>query len=252
MAIRNATASGACDDDEEESLPVLNAHRWCLCRQLVLPLVRWWWHGRTAPAGSMSAAAAAAADERAQAQPYTSRCPGVQAKRDAQAAGLAGSGAIAGSANDGTKNATASGACNDVDEESEISGEAADRADRHEAQTRVSLLAAETAGAQAELKALKAEHAAGVVPTTKRSNAQGQANWSGLLISDVVVETRPSEAQLNQQALQHVHAHASTAPALSGWRRPVRRHYRTQRKTSTGSASPASTRRFCASVERRR
>ena len=73
-------------------------------------------------AGSMSAAAAAAADERAHARPYTSRFPGLQAARDAQAAGLAGSGAVAGSANDGNKNATASGACDDDEEESEISG----------------------------------------------------------------------------------------------------------------------------------
>ena len=83
--------------------------------------------------------------------------------------------------------------------------------------------AAETAGAKAVQKDLKAEHQGrrGAYDTNdrKRKSLADQtlrANRSGLLISEVVVETRPSEAQLNQQALQHVHAHASTAPALSG------------------------------------
>ena len=127
----------------------------------------------------MSAAAAAAADERAHARPYTSRFLGLQAARDAQAAGLAGSGAVAGSANDGNKNATASGACDDDEEESEISGDTAEEADLHEAQKRVSLLAAETAGATAVLKDLKAEHVGrrGAYDKTIKRSGPGQLDW---------------------------------------------------------------------------
>jgi len=185
-----------------------------------------------------------AADGPAQKSAYVSRFPGLQVSRFGKAAATssapagsgavagaaatssappAGSGAVAGSANEGDKNATASGAGDDDEEESEISGDVAEQAELHEARKRVSLLAAETAGAQAEMKALKAEHegrrGAYAKNDRNRKSLADQtlrANRSGLLISEVVVETRPSEAQLNQQALQHVHAHASTAPALSG------------------------------------
>ena len=180
--------------------------------------------GPSAGPGSGSAATA----EPAQKSAYVSRFPGLQASRFGIAAATssalpAGSGAVAGSANEGDKNATASGAGDDDEEESEISGDVAEQAELHEARKRVSLLAAETAGAQAELKALKAEHECrpGAYDKNDRNrkclaDQTLRANCSGLLISEVVVETRPSDAQLNQQALQHVHAHASTAPALSG------------------------------------
>jgi hypothetical protein len=143
-----------------------------------------------------------------------SRFRNLQASRFGKAAATssappAGSGAVAGSANEGDKNATASGACDDDEEVSEISGDVEEQAELLEAQKRASLLAAEIAGAKAEQKALKAEHEGrrGAYDTKDRNRKSLadqtlMANWSGLLISEVVVETGPSDAQLNQQALQ--------------------------------------------------
>ena len=101
--------------------------------------------GPSAGPGSGSAAAA----EPAQKSAFMSRFPGLQASRFGKAAATssaahpappAGSGAVAGSANDGDKNATASGACDDDEEVSEISGDVAEQAELHEARKRVSLL----------------------------------------------------------------------------------------------------------------
>ena len=93
-----------------------------------------------------------AADGPAQKSAYVSRFPGLQASRFGKAAATssaahpappAGSGAVAGSANEGDKNATASGACDDDEEVSEISGDVEEQAELLEAQKRASLLAAD-------------------------------------------------------------------------------------------------------------
>ena len=89
-----------------------------------------------------------AADGPAQKSAYVSRFPGLQASRFGIAAATssalpAGSGAVAGSANEGDKNATASGACDDDEEVSEISGDVEEQAELLEAQKRASLLAAD-------------------------------------------------------------------------------------------------------------